>query len=101
MNIERLPSDQKLVLCRKYYMAGFALLPFMWTINFIWFFRDAFLAPSFSEQKRIRCYVIISGIGSLVWLVGLVTWIIVFQQHRSEWGATADYMSFMIPRGIP
>ncbi|CAL4087667.1 unnamed protein product [Meganyctiphanes norvegica] len=100
MNVERLPSDKKLALCRKYYMAGFALLPFMWAVNFFWFLREAFWAPPYDEQKQIRKYVIISGIGSLIWMIGLVSWVIVFQAKRSEWGETADYMSFIIPKGI-
>jgi len=35
-------------------LGGFALLPFLWLINSVWFFRDAFLAEAFDEQKRIR-----------------------------------------------
>jgi len=36
------------------FLGGFALLPFLWLINSVWFFRDAFLAEAFDEQKRIR-----------------------------------------------
>ncbi|XP_068247935.1 gamma-secretase subunit PEN-2-like [Palaemon carinicauda] len=101
MNLEKVPNQRKLTLCRKYYMAGFALLPFMWAVNAIWFLREAFWAPPYPEQKQIRKYVIISGIGALVWLIGLITWVTVFQQMRSEWGALADRMSFIIPKGVP
>ncbi|XP_045107778.1 gamma-secretase subunit pen-2-like [Portunus trituberculatus] len=101
MNLAKVPNDKKLNLCRKYYMAGFALLPFMWAVNALWFMREAFWVPPYPEQKQIRRYVVVSGVGAVVWLVGLVTWVVVFQQHRAEWGATADYLSFFIPKGIP
>ncbi|XP_063844808.1 gamma-secretase subunit pen-2-like [Scylla paramamosain] len=101
MNLAKMPNDKKLNLCRKYYMAGFALLPFMWAVNALWFMREAFWAPPYPEQKQIRRYVVVSGVGALLWLVGLLTWMIVFQHYRAEWGATADYLSFIIPKGIP
>ncbi|XP_045610509.1 gamma-secretase subunit pen-2 isoform X2 [Procambarus clarkii] len=101
MSLAKMPNERKLTLCRKYYMAGFALLPFMWAINAMWFFKEAFWTPPYPEQKQIRKYVIISAVGALVWLVGLISWVVVFQQNRSAWGATADYMSFIIPKGVP
>lgn len=82
-------------------MAGFALLPFMWAVNAIWFLKEAFWATPYPEQKQIRTYVIVSGIGAIVWLVGLISWVIIFQQNRSKWGAMADYLYFIIPKGIP
>ncbi|XP_050731960.1 gamma-secretase subunit pen-2-like [Eriocheir sinensis] len=101
MNLGKVPNERKLTLCRKYYMAGFAFLPFMWAVNAIWFLHEAFWAPPYTEQKQIRKYVVISGIGALVWLVGMISWVVVFQQNRAAWGATADYLSFIIPKGVP
>ncbi|NWZ16906.1 PEN2 secretase, partial [Agelaius phoeniceus] len=54
MNLERISNEEKLQLCRKYYLGGFLLLPFLWLVNVLWFFRDAFLAPPFGEQPRIK-----------------------------------------------
>ncbi|XP_063615785.1 gamma-secretase subunit PEN-2-like, partial [Penaeus indicus] len=71
MKFERLSHDRKLGICRKYFMAGFALLPFMWAVNAIWFLKEAFCATPYPEQKQIRTYVIVSGIGAIVWLVGI------------------------------
>ncbi|KAK4291212.1 hypothetical protein Pmani_028676 [Petrolisthes manimaculis] len=82
-------------------MAGFALLPFMWAVNFVWFLHEAFKAPPYPEQKQIRTYVIVSGVGASLWLIGVIVWVCVFQECRSEWGATADYLSFVIPKGVP
>uniref|UniRef100_A0A669EE53 Gamma-secretase subunit PEN-2 n=2 Tax=Oreochromis TaxID=8139 RepID=A0A669EE53_ORENI len=54
MNLERLPNEEKLSLCRKYYLGGFAFLPFLWLVNVVWFFREAFLKPSYTEQLQIK-----------------------------------------------
>lgn len=67
-------NDKKLYLCRWYFRgtllklfcnfcfitlllsfaAGLALLPFIWTVNAIWFFQEAFRKPEYEEQKQIR-----------------------------------------------
>lgn len=33
---------------------GFAFLPFIWAVNSIWFFDEAFRKPAYDEQKSIR-----------------------------------------------
>ena len=42
-----------------------------------------------------------SGLGLLVWVAVLTTWITIFQHFRAEWGAMGDSLSFTIPLGIP
>ncbi|XP_038622838.1 gamma-secretase subunit PEN-2 [Tachyglossus aculeatus] len=101
MNLERVSNEEKLHLCRKYYLGGFALLPFLWLVNVFWFFREAFLAPAYSEQGQIKSYVQRSAVGLLFWLVVLTAWITVFQTHRAQWGEVGDYLSFTIPLGLP
>ncbi|XP_046577355.1 gamma-secretase subunit pen-2-like [Haliotis rubra] len=101
MDLRRVKNEDKLDLCRKYYHGGFALLPFLWFINFFWFFNEAFRKPPYEEQKQIRTYVIRSLIGTVIWTAALVTWVVIFQLNRASWGATADYMSFIIPKGEP
>ena len=34
--------------------AGFAFLPFLWAINSVWFYGEAFKKPAFDEQKEIK-----------------------------------------------
>ncbi|XP_065172242.1 gamma-secretase subunit pen-2 [Atheta coriaria] len=99
MDLSKQTNDKKLHLCRWYFKVGFALLPFVWAVNAVWFFCEAFQKPEYPEQKQIRQYVIYSASGALVWLVGLVTWVIIFQTHRVEWGEFADNISFIIPLG--
>lgn len=101
MDLTRTQDQDKLDLCRKYYYGGFALLPFLWFINAVWFFNEAFRQPSYPQQKQIRSYVIRSGIGAVVWTIAIIAWIVTFQLNRADWGATADYMSFIMPKGIP
>lgn len=50
------------------------------------------LVSSFSD-------VIFSAIGSLVWIVAIITWVITFQLNRADWGEFADSISFIIPLG--
>ena len=83
------------------FLGGFLALPFLWFVNTVWFFRWAFLKPSFDEQPQMRTYVIRSAIGCLIWIVALVAWNIVYQHNRAAWGATADAITFIIPQGIP
>lgn len=48
---------------------------------------------------RLYVDVIYSAIGTLFWTIALITWIVIFQTNRAAWGATADYISFIIPLG--
>jgi len=97
----KVTPEQKVTLCKTYFYLGFLLLPFLWGINAVWFFREAFKKPAFEGQATIKKLVVMSFIGSLLWAIGLTTWIVVFTLNRADWGATADYMSFNIPIGKP
>lgn len=33
---------------------GCLLLPFVWAVNAVWFFREAFIKPQYEEQKEIK-----------------------------------------------
>uniref|UniRef100_A0A1A9WJE2 Gamma-secretase subunit PEN-2 n=1 Tax=Glossina brevipalpis TaxID=37001 RepID=A0A1A9WJE2_9MUSC len=101
MNLSKVSNEKKLQLCKIYFRTGFVFLPFVWAVNFCWFFKEAFKTPiaSYPEQKQIKNYVIYSALGTIVWLLLLTVWIIIFQAKRAEWGALADYMSFIIPLG--
>ncbi|XP_058716052.1 gamma-secretase subunit PEN-2 isoform X1 [Poecile atricapillus] len=80
---------------------GFLLLPFLWLVNVLWFFREAFLAPPFGEQPRIKRYVLRSAVGAALWGLGLGVWVGLFQSRRSQWGALGDALSFTQPMGEP
>lgn len=101
MDLAKMPNDKKLNLCRWYFRAGFAFLPFLWAVNTIWFFKEAFQNPEFEEQKQIKKYVIYSGIGTVLWAILIISWVITFQVNRARWGEFADNISFIIPLGVP
>ena len=98
----KLTDGDRLSLCRKYFFAGFACLPFVWFVNAVWFSGQAFVRkPEFPEQKAIRGYVIASGIGSLIWFTALLAWFITYVRNRQDWGEFGDKISFNIPLGQP
>lgn len=105
------------------FQVGFAFLPLIWAVNSIWFFHEAFRKPAYKEQKAVRTCkynhsdlmnvlkwnefirfffftdVILSGVGALLWAIGLGIWITIFQASRAAWGEYADNISFIIPLG--
>ncbi|XP_034234913.1 gamma-secretase subunit pen-2-like [Thrips palmi] len=101
MDLSKVKDDRKLELSRWYFRGGWAFLPFLWAVNFVWFYKDAFKRPPFEEQSQIRKYVIYSGIGALIWSIALITWNIIFQKYRVEWGDLGDELTFLIPSGSP
>lgn len=101
MNLERVSNEDKLELCRKYYLGGFALLPFLWLVNVLWFFREAFVAPPYGQQPLIKRYVRRSALGLLLWALGLGAWVGAFQSQRGAWGALGERLAFTLPLGAP
>lgn len=35
-------------------LGGFAFLPFLWLVNVVWFFKEAFVKPAYTEQPQIK-----------------------------------------------
>ncbi|KAL0809459.1 hypothetical protein ABMA28_011632 [Loxostege sticticalis] len=99
MDLTRLPNDKKLQLCRWYFKVGCLFLPFVWAVNAVWFFKEAFMKPPYDEQKQIKKYVMMSGVGALAWGVALAAWVAVFQLQRVSWGEAGDSLSFIVPLG--
>lgn len=42
-----------------------------------------------------------SAIGCVLWVILLVSWNVIFQTFRVQWGLIGDQLTFIIPRGIP
>ncbi|KAF6031416.1 PSENEN [Bugula neritina] len=97
LDLSKVSNEEKLKICRKYYLAGFALLPFVWAINAVWFFKYAFKSTEFPEQKKMRSYVLQSLVGCVVWTIALIIWISLYQINRASWGLIGDQISFIIP----
>eukprot|EP00111_Clytia_hemisphaerica_P012004 TCONS_00035290-protein len=101
MDLSKTPDAEKVRLSRIYFRGGFAFLPFLWFINTIWFFKVAFFNEQFEGQNEIKKNVIRSGIGALVWIIGIAVWVVIYRTNRASWGATGDAISFLIPLGEP
>ena len=54
LNNPNVKNSEKLAICKKNFFIGFAFLPWLWFINGVWFFREAFFKEPFEEQKTIR-----------------------------------------------
>lgn len=101
MDLSKTSNEEKVRLSSIYFKGGFAFVPFLWVVNTVWFFRDAFLKESFEGQTEIKKNIIRSALGALVWIIGLTVWIVIYQTNRSEWGELGDKLSFIIPLGEP
>ncbi|GBP57336.1 Gamma-secretase subunit pen-2 [Eumeta japonica] len=83
------------------FSVGCLLLPFVWAVNAVWFFKEAFMKPPFEEQQQIKKYVIMSSVGAVIWTVVMVTWIAAFQINRVAWGSVGDALTYLYPLGRP
>ena len=54
VSLAKKPPEERLNICRKYYLGGFAFLPLLWLINAIWFYKQAFKVAPFPQQLEIR-----------------------------------------------
>ena len=99
MNLDKMTSEQKLNVARKYFYIGFAFLPFVWLVNCVWFFKEAFIKKD--APKKLRHYLLGSFVGFLIWTGVLIVWTSVYQTQRPNWGAAGDYISFNVPLGAP
>ena len=101
MDLRKTPNEEKVRLSKIYFIGGFAFLPFLWLVNTLWFFREAFFKDTFDGQIEIKKNVVRSIVGTLVWIAGLTAWIYMYQTNRASWGELGDQLSFLIPLGEP
>lgn len=99
MDKTRLSNTEKLSLCRRYYYLGFFCLPMVWAVNYFWFSVEANANQEFAEQEEIKKLRRRSGIGTVLWLIVVTVWVILFQTRRVSWGDFGDDISFLIPTG--
>lgn len=124
MDLTKMSGPERVQLCRKYFICkllvdmiirgcsnvrtfavGTAFLPFLWFVNCFWFFKYAFrivyeTEASEKEGKEIKKWVCLSAIGSLLWIVLLISWNVYFQKNRTtlDW---ADSLTYILPIGRP
>ena len=98
MQLAKLTDEEKLKISRKYFIIGCFLLPMVWLVNAVWFFREAFCRKE-ERSRRLQRYVGGSMIGFLAWMAVWVVWVSVYQTQRANWDAFGDYISFTVPLG--
>ena len=99
MDLDKASEEEKVAICRKYFIFGFFLLPFFWLVNSLWFFKEAFLRKD--ANPKIRRYVGGSMIGTVIWTAALIVWTVVYQTQRAKWLPYVDYITLTVPSGIP
>ncbi|VDK57220.1 unnamed protein product [Anisakis simplex] len=99
MDLSKMSNADRVQLCRRYFYIGLALLPLVWIVNFVCFFRYAFFVDTSPAQKIIRKYVIFSLVGASFWIVILTVWEVYFQWQRLKGFEWTDRLSFVFPLG--
>eukprot|EP00117_Sycon_ciliatum_P009743 scpid93035/ scgid11912/ Gamma-secretase subunit PEN-2; Presenilin enhancer protein 2 homolog len=97
VNLGKLSKEEKIKICRTYWLVGLALLPLVWIINVVWFFKEAFLRSDYLPE--VRSYVIRSLVGAIVYMAGIIAWIAIYQTNRQDWGEAAWKLALVIPNG--
>ncbi|EJW85472.1 hypothetical protein WUBG_03620 [Wuchereria bancrofti] len=82
MDLRKMSDADKVILCKRYFYIGFALLPLVWIVNAVWFSN-----------------VLYSITGALVWVLALIAWEIFFQLERAKGLEWTDRLSFVFPVG--
>ncbi|KAG4086560.1 gamma-secretase aspartyl protease complex, presenilin enhancer-2 subunit [Neocallimastix lanati (nom. inval.)] len=91
-------SEQEILsISKKMFYGGFAFLPWLWLVNWIYFNPVLKQRPGLSEQ--IHFYVKWSFIGAAIWIVLLATWVIIFQTTRTKFGSSLDRFYVSVPKG--
>lgn len=97
MNLDRVSDDERVKICKRYFKIGWFLLPFVWLVNVVWFFKRAFITKP--THPVIRRYVLASLLGVVIWTLLVVGWTVVYQTQRVNWGVGGDYISLVVPYG--
>jgi hypothetical protein len=78
------------------YLAGFALLPWLWFVNYL-LFRKELLKPTVPYELKL--YVSRSLLLSLASLTAFLLWFIIYQSSWHRWGTFGDNLAMNIPKG--
>ena len=97
MNLDQVSPEEQIKICRKYFIIGCFGLPFVWLVNSIWFFRQAFIRKG--SPRKMKMYLLGSMIGFLVWTLVFIVWTVVYQTQRVFWGDAGVRISFVVPAG--
>jgi len=89
-------DDKVRNVSKKMFIGGFFLLPWLWLMNVLLFFKK-YRSPS--TPSDIKWYIRNSFIGFCVYSSLFIVWLSVFLTQRNNWGASGDTLSLVIPNG--
>ncbi|KRZ71202.1 Gamma-secretase subunit pen-2 [Trichinella papuae] len=92
-------DEEKVKLCKDYFIIGCFFLPMIWLVNTVWFYPMAFSTRKFKGKMAMRNYVILSFVGFLFWMTLLVAWIVYFHTQRLQCGIYCDQLMYLNPMG--
>lgn len=119
VKLEKLSSEEHISISKKMFYGGFAFLPFLWLVNFLYFYKTSQQpnAPKVLKQCKELCVkssemwfvsnlysisidVYFSLAGCVTWFIILTTWYSLFVSKRVAWGEGADRITVVIPKGL-
>ncbi|KAI9342168.1 gamma-secretase aspartyl protease complex, presenilin enhancer-2 subunit [Pilaira anomala] len=95
--LEKMSSEEHVSISKKMFYGGFAFLPFLWLVNFLYFFKTS---KQPNAPPALKKYIYFSLTGCLVWFVILTSWYSLFINKRIAWGQAADRITVVIPKGL-
>jgi len=95
--LEKMSNEELVKISRRMYLGGFFLLPWLWMVNYLYFYR--LLKTKEDIDPRVKKYVNNSLIGSILTAIPFIIWFIVFQTQRADWGIVGENLSVVVQRG--
>jgi presenilin enhancer 2 len=89
-----LEAERELMTCRRMYYGGFALLPWLWFVNWYHFRHYAKLPGT---DPRVAVYAHRSLVGSIVGLACFVAWVVFVQLNWQSWGEFGRSIMIVVP----
>ncbi|KAH8548635.1 gamma-secretase aspartyl protease complex, presenilin enhancer-2 subunit [Umbelopsis sp. PMI_123] len=96
-SLDKMSGSEILSIGKKMFYGGFAFLPLLWLVNVIYLWTSL---KRTDVPIQLRKYLIYSIAGCLAWFIALTTWYALFVNKRVAWGATADRITVVIPKGV-
>lgn len=112
--LDKMSSEEHVSISKKMFYGGFAFLPFLWLVNFIYFYKTSRKPYAPNELKKckkrkrkkksliliILVDIYLSLTGCIFWFILLTTWYALFVNKRVAWGEGGDRITVVIPKGI-
>ncbi|CEG82601.1 hypothetical protein RMATCC62417_16651 [Rhizopus microsporus] len=88
--LDKMSFEEHVSISKKMFYGGFAFLPFLWLVNFMYFYKTSQLPNAPSELKKC----------CIIWFILLTTWYAIFVNKRVAWSTDVDGITVVIPKGV-